>query len=119
MKMDKEIRKKVIEAFKKDHESLNEEIADIISKMHKVKSVEKFMNLKKQLLLAYVSLATLKDYTCYFCLLHKMDCESCEYAKVHGACCDSDDAFYMRVCDAHDNLYSLLTKTYIDGEKYK
>jgi hypothetical protein len=119
MKIDKEVRDKVINNFIKDHQRLNDEVNRLLNVMKSVKTVEKFMETKRDLLLQYVRLVQLDQSTCYFCWLLEMDCDRCLYGETHGYCCSDNDSIYKRVCDTHDIFYNLIYETYIKGEKYK
>jgi len=115
MRVDEEIRKKLLENFEKWKEELNREIDYYLDLIKDAERVEHLMHLKKRFLLSFLKYLPIHREYCYFCImkvLRKLDtCMNCPYAKYHQECLQkySDYAIIMR----HLNmLYELINKLY-------
>ena len=92
MIVNEEIRKELVKNLKEWKKELDCHLELCIEEMEKVKTVEDLMRYKRNFLFIIVKELPLQATTCYFCLLHrnketgKLDCEKCEYGKLHGYC---------------------------------
>jgi len=57
-----------------------------IEDLKNASSVDDVMRIKQKLLFRLISALPLYTDTCYFCIYHRIHCEKCEYAKIHGKC---------------------------------
>jgi len=123
MIVNEEIRKKLVKNLKEWKKELNCHLELCIEEMERVRTVEDLMRYKRNLLYIMVRELPLQATACYFCLLHgqgteKLDCEKCEYGKLHGICFESDSDYYS-ILKARNELLRKIEFLYYRGEEYK
>jgi len=123
MKVNEEIKEKLLKNFEKWKKELNREIDYYLDLIKEAERVEYIMHSKKRLLLRLLRYFPIHRDYCYFCIMKdsgKFDtCISCPYAKYHQECPQkcSDYAIIMKHLDM---LYELVDKLYYYiGEEYE
>ena len=90
MKVDKDVKKRLIANLKCWLQDLNNSVKTILKHMKEAETVEEIMQLKKELLVLCLERLPLGDSHCYFCILqdykNNFACRGCLYAKTHGYC---------------------------------
>jgi len=121
MKLQNKLRDSVVSALSVIGRDTYTAYEECQNRMNKATTVEEIMEAKKRLLQELTSFLPLGPSSCYFCLLH-MDseghpnCESCLYAKVHGACY-TGTSDYGQIQEACRGLRAAL-RSYYEGETY-
>lgn len=126
MDVNEEARDKVISNLQENNQLLQEEVTHILYKMEMAGTVEKMMELKRDLLYTYIHNLPIYDEGCYFCVernrrlysqsAHK--CTSCPYGKIHGICI-APGSEWKELMRALDEVEELLGKYYPSGEFYE
>ena len=123
MRVDEEIRKKLLENLEKWKKELNREIDYYLDLIREAERVEYIMHLKKRLLLKFLNYFPINREHCYFCIMKELGkfdtCTDCPYAKHHQECYwkYSD---YAIIIKHHNILYELIDKLYYCiGEEYE
>jgi len=121
MKIDKSVKKELIENLEDWLDRFHDAIEFKIEKMKDAKTVEEIMQLKKELLVLCLKKLPLGDSYCYFCILQDYKdicgCKSCLYAKVHGYC-NNVDSDYKKVKMAIGKAIDTIEEKYYFGETY-
>ena len=125
MKIDIDIRNKVIKEIRSHVKSYYRKTKVDTTLMEDVDTVERFMELKQDLLRHIVQMMPFLTTHCYFCMLHELrnyelDCVSCEYGKFHGICRgDITGSTDFSVVDhARGELWRAIDYKYYSNEDY-
>jgi len=124
MKQDPKLKKRLIVNTKERGQQYAEAFNKYIEKLNSAKDVEHIMIAKKDFLLSLICLLPTESVDCYFCLANAIksepyvDCDSCEYAKIHGAC-RNPGSDWMELNKVQYQLVSLIRGKYYRGEEYK
>jgi len=124
MQINEEIRKELVKNLKEWQKELNYHIELCIKEIESAKTVEDIMRYKRNLLYICVRELPLQAGVCYFCLLHKdeekneLDCENCEYGKIHGICFEPDSD-YQTILKRRNKLLYEIELSYFDDDKYE
>jgi hypothetical protein len=125
MKIDPKIQEKVMKEIRSDMRDYYRKTKVDISLMKDAETVERFMELKQDLLRHVVQMMPFLTTHCYFCMLHEteyseLDCPSCEYGKVHGICRGDTEGTtdFSKVSDARVALWNAIDDKYYSGEEY-
>jgi len=124
MIVNEEIRKELVKNLKEWKEELNCHLELYIKEIERAETVEDIMRYKRSLLYIMVRELPLQATTCYFCLLYrnketgKLDCEKCEYGKIHGICFDSDSD-YQSISRKRGQLMAKIDFLYFKDDKYE
>jgi len=126
MKADKEILAELASNIERELCNLTDRVLLHKRQILNASSVERVMEEKKRLLLAWVALMPLSDDECYFCLLGRREtdeeefCTRCPYAKHHGVCERINDSSWCKINDLRWKLYDLIDEEYYrEGERYE
>ena len=115
MKIDEEVRQKLVENLQVWQRYLTREVNVYLQKMKSAQTVEELMELKRSLLVFLIYHLPLTDTECYFCLQQPYsDCEDCLYGKVHGTCDEKGSAF-AKVMKQVDKLVKAVQEHYWKG----
>ena len=121
MKVNKDVKKRLIANLKCWLQDLNNSVKTILKHMRKAETVEEIMQLKKDLLILCLEKLPLEDDHCYFCVLQDYkdisDCKGCLYAKVHGYC-ENINSDYKKVKIAVGKAIDTIEEKYYFGETY-
>jgi len=121
MKVDKDVKKRLIANLKYWLQDLNNSVKTILKHMKKAETVEEIMQLKKDLLILCLEKLPLDDIHCYFCILqdykNNSSCKNCLYAKIHGYC-DDVKSDYKKVKMAVGKAIDTIEEKYYFGETY-
>lgn len=109
MKIDKNIKAAIIQAFRNDIEEHKEQIDKIVARMAKAQTVEALVKAKGELAEEFMeSFPIGNSNNCYFCQKHDGDCRNCAFGKVHGDCCEDDDSTFSQITYAKDIISAVL-----------
>lgn len=119
MEVDESVREQLVENLEEWLYGLHRVMKYYIKKISEAESVEDIMFLKKDMLARYVNSMPVGIDQCYFCLAYwwRDDCESCEYAAVHGVC-DTPDSDYKQIDKLWNKLMKAIDEKYYKGESY-
>jgi len=121
MKVNKDVKEKLIKSLKDWLDWFYKSIEFKIEEIKEAETVEKIMQLKKELLVFCLEGLPLEDIHCYFCILqdYKNDstCKGCLYAKIHGYCADVKSD-YKKVKMAIGKAIDTIEEKYYFGETY-
>jgi len=121
MKIDKSVKKELIENLENWLDRFHDAIEFKIEEMKDAKTVEEIMQLKKELLFLCLERLPLGDSYCYFCILqdykNNSSCKNCLYAKIHGYCNDVKSD-YKKVKMAVGKAIDTIEKFYYSNETY-
>jgi len=116
VKVENKIRIRLVYNLRRRRSMFLEISRGIIMKILKAKTVEEIMELKRDLLKAYVDLMPMGVDCCYFCMLRGPNCDRCEYGRVHGFCPELGSD-YSDLVNAREDLRKAIAK-YYKGESY-
>ena len=85
MQVDEGMRKQLVNNLREYFEEFAGKVEELIDRMEGAETVERVMELKRDLLVMWVDYIPLGAGHCYFCL-GEWDCSECEYARHHGEC---------------------------------
>jgi len=116
MKVNKKVRREVCRAIRKNVSLLVEKTEKLLTNMENADTVETLMQLKRDLLSVWLRTLPIDIEHCYFCVVHNLLCDKCEYARYHGRCedYDSDYTKLKHIWDATIDCVG----SYYKGEKY-
>lgn len=121
MKVDEKIREKLIQAFQITKNNISCIMDRYYEVLRNAETVEELMEAKRVMLKAFMKEMPLTRDDCYFCIFKREynihDCEKCEYAKYHGACC-WEESDWKRIVKSHNELRYAIDN-YYKGEKYE
>jgi len=125
MKVDEEIREKLIQSLQAISSTLASNISGYLKEIQVAKTVEEIMRIKRDLLVHWITLLPLEPEDCYFCLLQEKKrkenltdpCERCPYSRFHGVC-DSENSDYERICNLLVKLSTEIKRNYYKNEIY-
>jgi len=126
MKVDEEIREKLIQSLQASSSILASDISEYLKEFQAAQTVEEIMRIKRDLLVRWIVLLPLEPDHCYFCLLQKKKrreenlidlCKRCPYSRFHGIC-DSENSDFEKICGLLDKLVAEIQRSYYKNEIY-
>jgi len=114
MEANEKIKTDLILNLKSRFSRLEEWILLYLNQMKQAATVEEIMQIKREMLLAWLEYLPLRPENCYFCIEHSKDkCTGCRYKDFHGKCTEPD-SHYAKIIEARRQLESEVKNYYLD-----